>query len=221
MSVRVALADDQALVRAGFRALLAHTADLVVVGEAADGKAAVELAYRTRPDVMLMDIRMPEVDGIEATRRICADSALAGVRIVVLTTFELDEYVFAALRAGASGFLLKDIEPEDLRAAVRVVAAGNALLSPSVTRTLIETFAAGPARSAVTVGLLATLTDREREITALAAHGMDNAAIAGRLVISAATVKTHITRAMAKVGARDRAQLVVFAYQSGLVVPPG
>src|SRR3954467_13247041 len=162
---------------------------------------------------------MPEVDGIEATRRICADSALAGVRIVVLTTFELDEYVFAALRAGASGFLLKDIEPEDLRAAGRVAAPATALLSPRVTRTLIETFAAGPARSAVTVGLLATLTDREREITALAAHGMDNAAIAGRLVISAATVKTHITRAMAKVGARDRAQLVVFAYQSGLVVP--
>jgi DNA-binding NarL/FixJ family response regulator len=221
MTVRVALADDQALVRAGFRSLLSHTEDLEIVGEAADGAAAVALARRTKPDVLLMDIRMPEVDGIEATRRISADPTLAAVRVVVLTTFELDEYVFAALRAGASGFLLKDIEPDELRVAVRVVAAGEALLSPSVTRTLISTFAAGPPRSAETVSLLGTLTDREREITALVALGMGNQEIASRLVISPATAKTHITRAMAKVGARDRAQLVVFAYQSGFVRPPG
>jgi DNA-binding NarL/FixJ family response regulator len=221
MTVRVALADDQALVRAGFRELLSHGTDIEVVGDAADGRAAVELARRVRPDVMLMDIRMPGMDGIEATRIICADPALAAVRVVVLTTFELDEYVFAALRAGASGFLLKDIEPGDLRSAVRVVAAGDALLAPSITRTLIAAFATAPQRRAIDSTLLDRLTEREREVTALAAEGADNIGIAAELVISPATVKTHIARAMTKVGARDRAQLVVFAYQSGLVRPPG
>ncbi len=219
-AVRVALADDQALVRAGFRALLSHTAGIEVVGEACDGRAAVELARRATPDVILMDIRMPVLDGIDATRQICADPALADVRVVVLTTYALDEYVFAALRAGASGFLLKDIDPDELRAAVRVVAAGEALLSPSVTRTLIEAFTAAPARSSGDVARFAGLTDREREVTALAAQGLDNAGIADRLMISPATAKTHIVRAMSKVGARDRAQLVVLAYQTGLVAPP-
>jgi DNA-binding NarL/FixJ family response regulator len=221
MTIRVALADDQALVRAGFLALLSHTADIEVVGEAVDGQQAVALARREQPDVLLMDIRMPGLDGIEATRRICADPELSGVRVVVLTTFEIDEYVFAALRAGASGFLLKDIDPPDLRAAVRIVAAGDALLSPRVTRTLIASFAATPQRAAGSAAQIALLTEREREITVLVAHGMTNADIAERLVISPATAKTHVIRAMTKVGARDRAQLVVFAYQSGMVLPPG
>ncbi len=219
-TVRVALADDQALVRAGVRALLSHTPGIEVVGEACDGRDAVAMTRRVVPDVVLMDIRMPGLDGIEATRLICADPVLQGVRVVVLTTYALDEYVFAALRAGASGFLLKDIEPDDLRAAVRVVAAGDALLSPAVTRTLIEAFTTGPARSAVDVARLAGLTDREREVTTLAAQGLDNTAIARSLTISPATAKTHIARAMTKVGARDRAQLVVLAYQTGLVTPP-
>lgn len=218
--MRVALADDQALVRAGFRALLTHSPGIDFVGEAATGRAAVDLARRTRPDVLLMDIRMPDLDGIEATRMICTDPALGLVRVVVLTTYALDEYVFAALRAGASGFLLKDIEPADLRSALRVVAAGDALLSPAVTRTLIEAFAAGPQRSAADVARLSTLTEREREMTALAADGLDNGAIATKLMISPATVKTHIARAMTKLGARDRAQLVVTAYKTGLVAPP-
>ncbi len=218
--VRVALADDQALVRAGFRALLTHTPDIDLVGEAATGRAAVELARSTRPDVLLMDIRMPDLDGIAATRMICADPLLGQVKVVVLTTYALDEYVFAALRAGASGFLLKDIEPADLRAAVRVVAAGDALLSPAVTRTLIEAFTTGPQRSSADVARLATLTEREREMVALAADGLDNSAISARLMISPATVKTHIGRAMTKLDARDRAQLVVIAYKSGLVAPP-
>jgi DNA-binding NarL/FixJ family response regulator len=217
--VRVALADDQALVRAGFRALLTHTPDLDLVGEAATGRAAVELARSARPDVLLMDIRMPDLDGIAATRMICADPLLENVKVVVLTTYALDEYVFAALRAGASGFLLKDIEPADLRSAVRVVAAGDALLSPAVTRTLIEAFTTGPQRSSADVARLATLTGREREMVALAADGRDNSAIAAQLMISPATVKTHIGRAMTKLGARDRAQLVIAAYESGLVRP--
>ena len=219
MTIRVALADDQALVRAGFLALLSHTADLEVVGEAVDGHQAVALARRERPDVLLMDIRMPGLDGIEATRRICADPALSGVRVVVLTTFEIDEYVFAALRAGASGFLVKDIDPPDLRAAVRIVAAGDALLSPRVTRTLIASFAATPQRPPGAAAQIALLTEREREVTVLVAHGMTNADIADRLVISPATAKTHVVRAMTKVGARDRAQLVVFAYETGLARP--
>jgi DNA-binding NarL/FixJ family response regulator len=221
MTIRVALADDQPLIRAGFVALLSHTDGIDVVGEAVDGHQAVALARRERPDVLLMDIRMPGMNGIEATRLICADPTLAGVRVVVLTTFELDEYVFAALRAGASGFLIKNIEPDDLRTAVRVVAAGEALLAPSVTRTLIASFAAAPQRPPGSADRLASLTEREREITVLVAHGMTNADIAERLVISPATAKTHVIRAMTKIGARDRAQLVVFAYQSGLVAAPG
>ena len=220
MTIRLALADDQALVRAGFRSLLEGTEGVTVVGEAGDGQAAVNLARRARPDIVLMDIRMPVLDGIQATREICADGSLAGVRVIVLTTFEVDEYVFDALRAGASGFLLKDVEPDELRRAVTVVAAGDALLSPSVTRRLIAEYTAGPRRAPTDVALLDQLTDREREVTALAANGLTNDDIAAELVISAATARTHVSRAMVKVGARDRAQLVVFAYQSGLVRPP-
>jgi DNA-binding NarL/FixJ family response regulator len=216
-ALRVALADDQALVRAGFRALLSNAEDIEVVAEAGDGRAAVEAARRFRPDVVLMDVRMPVLDGIAATEAICADPALAAVRVVVLTTYALDEYVFAALRAGASGFLLKDIEPADLRSAVRVVAGGHALLAPAVTRALIEAYTAGPRPSPPAVARLATLTDRERELTVLAALGLDNREIAARVFISPATVKTHLARAMTKLGARDRAQLVVLAYQGGLV----
>ena len=217
MSVRVVLADDQTLVRAGFRALLENADDIEVVGEAANGAEAVELARSARPDVVLMDIRMPLLDGLEATRRIVADELLAGVRVVVLTTFELDEYVFEALRAGASGFLLKDIDPADLRQAVRVVAGGDALLSPAVTRTLIQEFVARPARQSVTPERLSALTDREREVMALVAEGLTNDEIGQRLFMSPATARTHVSRAMVKLGARDRAQLVVLAYQSGLV----
>jgi DNA-binding NarL/FixJ family response regulator len=217
MSVRVVLADDQTLVRAGFRALLENADDIEVVGEAANGAEAVELARSARPDVVLMDIRMPLVDGLEATRRIVADELLAGVRVVVLTTFELDEYVFEALRAGASGFLLKDIDPADLRQAVRVVAGGDALLSPAVTRMLIQEFVARPARHSVTPERLSALTDREREVMALVAEGLTNDEIGQRLFMSPATARTHVSRAMVKLGARDRAQLVVLAYQSGLV----
>ena len=216
--IRVLLADDQALVRAGFRALLDAQDGIDVVGEAADGREAVELTRALTPDVVLMDIRMPTLDGIAATRAIAADATLTGVRIVILTTFELDEYVFDAIRAGAAGFLVKDTKPSDLIEAVRVVAAGEALLSPSVTRRLIGEFAARakePPRSAV----LEELTDREREVMALAAAGLSNEQIAERLVVSSATAKTHVSRAMIKLGARDRAQLVVLAYESGLVRP--
>jgi DNA-binding NarL/FixJ family response regulator len=216
--IRVLLADDQALVRAGFRSLLEDEDDLEVVGEAGDGARAVELARSARPDVVLMDIRMPVLDGLEATRRIAADELLAGVRVLVLTTFELDEYVFEALAAGASGFLLKNTDPVELLRAVRVVAEGEALLSPSVTRRLIAEFAARPRPGAAPVEL-AGLTEREREVMALAAVGLSNEEIAERLVVSPATARTHVSRAMVKLGARDRAQLVVFAYQSGLVTP--
>jgi DNA-binding NarL/FixJ family response regulator len=216
--IRVLLVDDQALVRAGFRSLLEDEDDLQVVGEAGDGARAVELARSARPDVVLMDIRMPVMDGLEATRRIAADELLGGVRVLVLTTFELDEYVFEALAAGASGFLLKNTDPVELLRAVRVVADGEALLAPSVTRRLIAEFAARPRPGGTPVELTA-LTDREREVMALAAGGLSNEQIAERLVVSPATARTHVSRAMVKLGARDRAQLVVFAYESGLVAP--
>jgi DNA-binding NarL/FixJ family response regulator len=216
--IRVALADDQALVRAGFRALLDAEDDIEVVGEAGDGLAAVRLAQATRPDVALMDIRMPGVDGLEATRRIAADPELAGVHIIILTTFDLDEYVFEALRVGASGFLVKDTEPVELLRGIRAVAGGDALLSPGVTRRLIAEFA-GRARTPAPPRELATLTDREREVMALVGAGMSNEEIAAQLFVSPATAKTHVSRAMVKLGARDRAQLVVFAYEAGLVRP--
>jgi len=217
--IRVVIADDQALVRAGLRALLEAEPDLEVVGEAADGAQAVELAREARADVVLMDVRMPGVDGLEATRRIAADETLAGVRVLVLTTFQHDEYVFTALRAGAGGFLLKDADPEDLLRATRVVAAGEALLAPAVTRRVVEAFAAAPAPSGPAAGLLEELTTREREIVTLVGGGLSNEEIARRLIISPATARTHVSRAMLKLGARDRAQVVVFAYEAGLVSP--
>jgi DNA-binding NarL/FixJ family response regulator len=216
--IRVLLADDQALVRAGFRALIDAQSDLTVVGEASDGAHAVRLAVRERPDVVLMDIRMPGMDGLEATRQIVADPECADVRIVILTTFDLDEYVFEALRAGASGFLVKDTEPVDLLRGVRAVAAGEGLLSPSVTRRLIEEFALR-SRSPRPPEALDGLTDREREVLALVGAGLSNDEIAVKLMVSPATAKTHVSRSMSKLGARDRAQLVVYAYEAGLVRP--
>ena len=216
--IRVLLADDQELVRAGFRALLDAQRDLEVAGEAADGRQAVELTRKLRPDVVLMDIRMPVLDGLAATREIAADQGLAGVRIVILTTFELDEYVFEAIRSGAAGFLVKDTKPAALIEAVRVVACGEALLSPSITRRLIAEFAVR-AKEPPRAEVLDELTDREREVMALAASGLSNEEIAERLVVSPATAKTHVSRAMLKLGARDRAQLVVLAYETGLVRP--
>lgn len=247
--IRVLLADDQALVRAGFRMLLESAADITVVGEAANGGTAVALARELVPDVVLMDLSMPEVDGVTATQRIAADPRLAPVRVVALTTFDDNDSVFAALRAGASGFLVKDVEPEELLQAVRVVARGDALLSPTVTRSLIEAFtAAGPGTPAADPGPrpaarrsgpaqagagavpgrfsaptgragIDALTDREREVVALVAAGLSNDEIAGQLVVSPLTAKTHVSRAMVKLGARDRAQLVVIAYQCGLAAP--
>ncbi len=219
--ITVELADDQALVRAGFRALLDAEDDISVVAEAADGEEAVELARRHQPDVVLMDVRMPRTDGVRATARLTGDPALAGTRVVVLTTFELDEYVFGALQAGAAGFLLKDMEPADLVDAVRVVAAGEALLAPRLTRRLIEAFVAqactgGPAPDA---GELDELTPREREVLTLVGQGLSNVEIAERLVLSPLTAKTHVARLFMKLGVRDRAQLVVTAYETGLVVP--
>ncbi|MDA1362138.1 response regulator transcription factor [Glycomyces luteolus] len=220
MTIRVLLADDQALIRAGFAMIIGSEPDLEIVGEAANGREAVELARSERADVVLMDIRMPEVDGIEATERIAADDDLAGVRILVLTTFENDDNVVLALRAGASGFLGKGVEPADLVRAIRVVASGEALLSPKATRSMIGRFLSqnepGPLP---TPEPLAALTEREREVLALAAHGLSNDDIAAKLYLSPLTAKTHVNRAMTKLGARDRAQLVVIAYQAGLVRP--
>ncbi|NEA86672.1 response regulator transcription factor [Streptomyces sp. SID7958] len=217
--IRVLLADDQTVVRAGFRALLDLTDDLVVVAEAADGVQAVELARTTRPDVVLMDIRMPRADGLEATRRIGADRTLDAVRVLVLTRYEADEYVFEALRAGAAGFLLKDIDPDDLRTAIRTVSAGRSLLAPAVTRRVIEEFARLKAPEVQARRRLDPLTDREREVLALVGRGLSNDEIGGRLLMSPLTAKTHVSRVMAKLGARDRAQLVVTAYETGLVRP--
>lgn len=216
-AIRVAIADDQALLRGSFRVLLNSDPACTVVGEAADGAAAVRLAARERPDVMLMDIRMPQLDGIEATRRICGDRATAAVRVLILTMFDLDPYVYSALRAGASGFLLKDIPPADLLTAIHVVASGHALFAPSVTRRLIAEFGRPTTGRRVASERLAGLTNREREILTFVAAGLSNAQIAAREQISMATVKTHLTRLLAKLEARDRAQLVIAAYESGLV----
>jgi DNA-binding NarL/FixJ family response regulator len=216
--IEVLLADDQALVRGGFRALLDAEDDIAVVGEAGNGREALALTREKKPDVVLMDIRMPELDGLAATREVAADRRLSEVRIVILTTFELDEYVFEALRSGASGFLVKDTEPVDLLAAVRLVASGEALLSPSVTRRVIEEFASR-AKEPPPTGPLDELTEREREVMALVAGGLSNEEIAEQLVVSPATAKTHVSRAMVKLAARDRAQLVVLAYEHGLVRP--
>jgi DNA-binding NarL/FixJ family response regulator len=217
--IRVALADDHALVRAGFSVLLDAEPGVEVVGVATNGREAVELARAERPQVVLMDIRMPEVDGIEATRQIAADPALDDVRVLILTTFELDEYIVDALRAGASGFLIKDTEPVDLVRAVKVVAAGESLLSPSVTRRLIGEFVSRSGTSATPSPVLDVLTDREREVLALVGGGLSNEEIAAELFISVATARTHVSRAMTKLHARDRAQLVVVAYESRLVTP--
>jgi DNA-binding NarL/FixJ family response regulator len=218
--IRVAVADDQALVRSGFAVLLRSADDIDVVGEAADGREAVALAERARPDVLLMDIRMPAMDGLEATRRITTNDATSSTRVLILTTFDLDEYVFDALRAGASGFLLKDTLPDDLLAAVRVVANGEALLAPKVTRRLIEQFAQQPANGTPEPHPgLETLTEREREVLAAVAHGLSNAEIASSLFMSHATAKTHVSRLLSKLDARDRAQLVMLAYEAGIVVP--
>ncbi|MFG1948771.1 response regulator [Nonomuraea sp. NPDC048826] len=218
--IRVLLVDDQPLIRSGFRALLDLEDDIEVVAEAGDGAAGLALAREHLPDIALVDIRMPVVDGIEATRRIAADPALAGVHVVILTNYGLDEHVFEALRAGAAGFLVKDIVPEDLLHAVRVAARGDALLAPSITRRLIHRYVTQP-RTAGTPETLRDLTNREREAVALVARGLSNDEIAAHLLISPMTAKTHVNRAMAKLRARDRAQLVVLAYESGLVVPGG
>jgi DNA-binding NarL/FixJ family response regulator len=217
--IRVLLADDQALIRAGFRVLLDGADDIEVVGEADNGAQAVTIARDRRADVVLMDIRMPTVDGLEATRRMAADESLAGVKVLILTTFESDEYVYEALQAGASGFLVKDTEPEELLHAIRVIARGDALLSPGITRRLIADIAASRPSRANVHPALSELTQREREVMALVAQGLSNDQIAGELFLSPLTVKTHVSRAMLKLGARDRAQLVVIAYQSGLVAP--
>jgi DNA-binding NarL/FixJ family response regulator len=215
VTTTVVVADDQAIVRAGFRLLIESEPDMTVLGEAADGAEAVAVVRKTMPSVVMMDIRMPVMDGITATQLIAADGTLP--RVLILTTFDLDEYVFAALRAGASGFMLKDRPPEELLAAIRVIAAGEALLAPNVTRRLIEHFARQPDPSRAPPRALAELTAREREVLGLIATGLSNTEIAARLLMSVPTAKTHVSRILAKLGARDRAQLVVMAYQSGLV----
>jgi DNA-binding NarL/FixJ family response regulator len=221
VTIRVVVADDQVLVRSGFTMLLAGEPDIEVVGEAGNGAECVSLVASERPDVVLMDVRMPVMDGLEATRRISEDPSLADTKVLILTTFDLDEYVHEALRAGASGFLLKDTLPVDLINAVHVVAAGDALISPKITRRLIEEFARRPgaAGGADRSELLAQLTDREREVLETVARGRSNAEIAEALFVSHATVKTHISRLLMKLGARDRAQLVMIAYETGLVAP--
>jgi DNA-binding NarL/FixJ family response regulator len=216
--IRVVVADDQALVRSGLRALLANSDDLEVIGEAVNGRDAVTVVTRTRPDVVLMDVRMPGVDGIAATRKITTDPRLSGVAIIVLTTFDDDDQIFAAIRAGASGYLLKDAEPDDLREAIRVVAAGEALLSASVTRKVIEGIVSGPAGTADRARLN-ELTEREREVLAGVGRGLSNGEIAAEIHISPATARTYVSRMLTKLGARDRAQLVVIAYETGLVTP--
>jgi DNA-binding NarL/FixJ family response regulator len=217
--IRVAIADDQPLVRAGFRMILDSEPDIEIVAEAADGRELLELAARVRPDVILMDIRMPHVDGIQAARRLIAEAGERAPRVLMLTTFDVDEHVYDALRAGASGFLLKDVQPDDLVAAVRIVASGEALLAPSVTRRLIADFARRRTRAGRADEVLGELTAREREVVGLVASGLSNEDIAHRIYVSQSTVKTHVARSMAKLGARDRAQLVVAAYESGLVHP--
>jgi DNA-binding NarL/FixJ family response regulator len=221
MTIRVVVADDQALVRSGFTVLLSGEPDIDVVGEAGNGAEAVAVAAREHPEVLLMDVRMPVMDGLEATRRITGDESLASTRVVILTTFDLDEYVYEALRAGASGFLLKDTLPVDLLNAVRVVAAGDALIAPRITRRLIEEFARRPAPAATdaTRTALDQITEREREVLELVARGQSNAEIAAQLYVSHATVKTHVSRLLMKLDARDRAQLVMIAYETGVVKP--
>jgi DNA-binding NarL/FixJ family response regulator len=221
MSVRVLLADDQPLLRAAFRGIIEATPDLEVVGEASSGLQAVELARQTLADVVLMDIRMPDLDGLTATSMITSDEGLAGVRVLIITTFDLDEYVFQALRAGASGFLVKSVGPDELVEAIRIIDRGDALLSPAATKSLIARFLTQPDRGDLpTPARLSVLTDREREVLALVAAGLSNDDIAQHLVISLHTAKTHVRRAMVKLGAHDRAQLVVLAYETGLVRPP-
>ncbi|MET0134171.1 MAG: response regulator transcription factor [Kibdelosporangium sp.] len=219
MTIRVVLVDDQTLIRAGLRGLLDHSADIEVVGEASNGVEAIQVVRAAKPDVVLMDVRMPVMDGLAATRALVADPTLANTRVVVLTTFELDDYIAGALRAGASGFLVKDMEPADLRAAVRVVATGEALLSPGATRRLIAQFLAQTPPASAHAARLATLTDREREVMSLVGRGLSNEEIGRRLFMSPSTARTHVHRAMAKLNARDRAQLVFLAYETGLVRP--
>jgi DNA-binding NarL/FixJ family response regulator len=219
MTVRVVIADYQALVRSGFSVIVGSAPDLEVVGEAGDGSAALDLVRSTLPDVVLMDIRMPEMDGLEATRLIKIDPSTANVRVLILTTFDLDEYVYDALRAGASGFLLKDTLPDELLAAVRVVAAGEALLSPRITRRLIEEFASRPDPSAASQAPVTGLTEREQEVLGLVAKGLSNAEIAAELIMSPATAKTHVSRLLTKLGARDRTELVIIAYETGIAIP--
>ncbi|HWE70830.1 MAG TPA: response regulator transcription factor [Acidimicrobiales bacterium] len=219
MTIGVVVVDDQALVRGGFRVLVDSADDLAVLGEASNGAEAVELVKATRPQVVLMDVRMPVMDGIEATRTILDGRGEDAPRILILTTFDLDEYVYAALRAGASGFMLKDTPPDELLAAIRVIAGGDALLAPSVTRRLIADFASRETRPAGSTDVLDTLTDREREVFGLVAKGMSNQEVADQLHMSAATAKTHVSRVLMKLDARDRAQLVVIAYETGFITP--